>query len=196
MEKVWLKNYPVGVPDAINPDEYASLVELVAESVERFADKPAFTSMGCTLDYATYDRLARDFAAYLQEVAGLQKGERIAIMLPNVLQYPIALYGALRAGLTVVNTNPLYTARELEHQLQDSGATAILILENFAHTLTDVIAKTNVRTVIVTAVGDRLPWPKSAIVNFVVRHVRKQVPAWDLPQAVSFNAAIEEGRYR
>jgi len=173
MEKVWLKNYPAGVPAEINPDEYASLVELIDESVERFADRPAFTSMGRTIDYSTYERLSRDFAAWLQEVARLTKGDRIAIMLPNTLQYPIALYGALRAGLTVVNTNPLYTARELEHQLKDSGAKAILILENFAHTLEEVIEHTSVSTVIVTAVGDRLAWPKSAIVNFVVRRVRK-----------------------
>lgn len=196
MNKVWLKNYPLGVPAEINPDEYASLVELVGESVERFADLPAFTSMGRTIDYATYERLSRCFAAYLQEVAGLKQGDRIAIMLPNVLQYPIALYAALRAGLTVVNTNPLYTARELEHQLKDSGAKAILILENFAHTLADVIAHTQLSTVIVTGVGDQLGWPKSSIVNFVVRRVRKQVPEWNLPHYVRFNDALAEGRYR
>jgi len=195
MEKVWLKNYPLGVPAEINPDEYASLVELIAESVERFTDRPAFTSMGRTLDYSTYERQSRDFAAWLQEAAGLTKGDRIAIMLPNTLQYPIALYGALRAGLTVVNTNPLYTARELEHQLKDSGAKVILILENFAHTLEEVIEHTNVSTVIVTAVGDRLGWPKSALVNFVVRHVRKQVPSWTLPNCVAFNDVLAEGSY-
>ncbi len=196
MEKVWLKNYPVGVPAEINPNEYASIVEMIEESVERFADKPAFTSMGRTINYADYDRLSRCFAAYLQQVAGLEKGDRIAIMLPNVLQYPIALYGALRAGLTVVNTNPLYTTRELEHQLKDSGAKAILILENFAHTLADVIERTEVSTVLVTGVGDQLGWPKSSIVNFVVRHVRKQVPAWELPSYVRFNDALREGNYR
>jgi long-chain acyl-CoA synthetase len=196
MEKIWLKNYPIGVPAEINPDEYASLVHMVDDSVERFADRPAFTSMGRTIDYATYERLARCFAAYLQNSAGLKKGDRIAIMLPNVLQYPIALYGALRAGLTVVNTNPLYTARELEHQLTDSGAKAIVILENFAHTLESIIDKTNVRTVIVAGVGDQLGWPKSSIVNFVVRHVRKQVPAWNLPGSVRFNTALNEGKYQ
>jgi long-chain acyl-CoA synthetase len=195
MDKVWLKNYPIGVPAEINPDEYASLVDLIGESTERFADRPAFTSMGRTIDYATYDRLSRDFAAWLQDVANLKRGDRIAIMLPNVLQYPIALYGALRAGLTVVNTNPLYTARELEHQLTDSGAKAILILENFAHTLTEIIAHTSLETVIVTAVGDQLSWPKSSIVNTVVRYVRKQVPPWNLPNHVSFNDALEEGRF-
>jgi long-chain acyl-CoA synthetase len=195
MNRVWLKNYPVGVPADINPNEYASLVALIEESTARFADRPAFTSMGRTIDYATYDRRARDFAAWLQESAGLKKGDRIAIMMPNVLQYPIALYGALRAGLTVVNTNPLYTARELEHQLKDSGAKAILILENFAHTLESVIEHTDVKTVIVTAVGDQLHWPKSSIVNLVVRRVRKQVPEWSLPGHVWFNDAIEDGHY-
>jgi long-chain acyl-CoA synthetase len=195
MDKVWLKNYPTGVPAEINPDEYASLVDLIGESTNRFADQPAFTSMGRTIDYETYDRLSRDFAAWLQEVAKLQKGDRIAIMLPNVLQYPIALYGALRAGLTVVNTNPLYTTRELEHQLKDSGAKAILILENFAHTLASVIKHTALETVIVTAVGDQLTWPKSSIVNTVVRYVRKQVPPWQLAGHVSFNDALEEGHY-
>lgn len=195
MEKIWLKNYPPGVPAEINPDEYGSLVHMLDESVARFAELPAFTSMGHTIDYATYDRLSRDFAAYLQEVAGLRKGDRISIMLPNVLQYPIALYGALRAGLIVVNTNPLYTARELEHQLRDSGATAILILENFAHTLSEIIEYTDLKTVIVTGVGDQLGWPKSTLVNFVVRHVRKQVPRWELPGSIRFNAALAQGKY-
>jgi long-chain acyl-CoA synthetase len=196
MDRVWLKNYPLGVPADINPAEYSSLVELIEESTARFADRPAFTSMGRTIDYATYDQRARDFAAWLQEVARLTKGDRIAIMMPNVLQYPIALYGALRAGLTVVNTNPLYTARELEHQLKDSGAKAILILENFAHTLASVIEHTDVETVIVSGVGDQLHWPKSSIVNLVVKRVRKQVPEWNLPGHVWFNDAIEDGRYR
>ena len=142
-----------------------------------------------------FDRDARDFAAWLQQSAKLQRGDRIAIMLPNVLQYPIALFGALRAGLTVVNTNPLYTARELEHQLSDSGAKAILILENFAHTLEAVIARTQVKHVIVTGVGDRLGWPKSLVVNLVVRHVRKQVPHWELPGALRFNDVLEQGAF-
>jgi long-chain acyl-CoA synthetase len=196
MDRVWLKNYPVGVPAEINPDEYASLVELIDESVERFAQKPAFTSMGRTIDYATYEKLSRNFAAWLQQVAHLKRGDRIAIMLPNVLQYPIALYGALRAGLTVVNTNPLYTARELEHQLKDSGARAILILENFAHTLAEVIEHTAIETTIVTGVGDQLRWPKSDIVNAVVRHVRKQVPPWTLPGHVRFNDVIDAGHFQ
>ena len=135
MEKIWLKNYPAGVPAEINPSEYSSLVQMLEEACQRFAEMPAFTSMDKTLSYAQYDELSRDFAAWLQNSAKLQKGDRIAIMLPNVFQYPIALLGALRAGMTVVNTNPLYTARELEHQLKDSGAKAIVILENFAHVL-------------------------------------------------------------
>jgi len=196
MDKVWLKNYPSGVPEEINPAEYPSLVHMLAESTARFADKPAFTSMGRTIDYAQYERLSRDFAAWLQDVAHLQKGDRIAIMLPNVLQYPIALYGALRAGLTVVNTNPLYTTRELEHQLKDSGAKAILILENFAHKLAEVIEHTAVEHVIVTAVGDQLGWPKSTIVNAVVRHVRKQVPPWQLASYVKFNDVLAQGKFR
>lgn len=179
--KPWLKSYPVGVPELINPDQYRSVVEVIDESCARFAEKPAFTSMGRTITYADYERLSRDFAAFLQQVAGLKKGDRIAIMLPNVLQYPIALYAALRAGLTVVNTNPLYTARELEHQLADSGARAIIILENFAHTLEHVIGKTKLEQVIVTGVGDQLSWPKSTLTNLVLRHVRKQVPSWDVP---------------
>ncbi len=193
--KPWLKSYPAGVPELINPDQYRSVVDLVDDSCARFSDKAAFTSMGRTITYGDYDRLARDFAAYLQNVAGLKKGDRIAVMLPNVLQYPIALYAALRAGLTVVNTNPLYTARELEHQLTDSGARAIVILENFAHTLAEVIDKTQVEHVIVTGVGDQLHFPKSLLANLVVRHVRKQVPSYELPGAIRFNKALQLGRY-
>jgi long-chain acyl-CoA synthetase len=195
VDKIWLKNYPKGVPAEINPDEYASVVEIVDEACKTYASQPAFTSMDTTITYAEYERLARDFAAWIQTHAKLKKGDRIAIMLPNVLQYPIALYGALRAGLTVVNTNPLYTARELEHQLKDSGAKAILILESFGHVLEQVIAHTSIEHVLVTGVGDCLKWPKSTIVNIVVRHVRKQVKPWNLPGAISFVDAIKEGRY-
>ena len=195
MNKVWLKNYPTGVPAEINPNEYPSLTELLESSCRRFAELDAFTSLGRTLTYAEFDRHARDCAAWLQQSAKLQRGDRIAIMLPNVLQYPIALFGALRAGLTIVNTNPLYTARELEHQLTDSGAKAILILENFAHTLEEVIERTQLEHVIVTGVGDRLGWPKSAIVNLLLRHVRKQVPRWELPGALRFNDVLEQGTF-
>ena len=196
MDKIWLKQYPPAVPAEINPAEYPSLNAVIAESCERFRDLPAFTSMNRTITYQQYERAAASFAAWLQQVAGLQRGDRIAIMLPNVLQYPIALYGALRAGLTVVNTNPLYTARELEHQLTDSGASAIVVLENFAHTLVKVIQHTAIRRVIVTAVGDQLHWPVSGLVNFALRHIRKQVPPWDLPNAVRFNDVLQEGSYR
>ena len=195
MNKIWLKNYPPSVPAEINPDEYSSLQELIGQACEQFADLPAYTSMDTTMTYAEYAERARHFAAWLQQNAGLKKGDRIAVMLPNVLQYPIALYGSMLAGLTIVNTNPLYTARELEHQLVDSGAKAIVILENFAHTLQEVISRTNVQTVITTAVGDRLRWPKSVIVNLVVRHVRKQVPHWELPGSIPFNKVLEQGRY-
>jgi long-chain acyl-CoA synthetase len=195
MNKVWLKNYPTGVPAEINPNEYGSLTELLESSCRRFAELDAYTSLGRTTTYAEFDRDARDFAAWLQQSAKLQRGDRIAIMLPNVLQYPIALFGALRAGLTVVNTNPLYTARELEHQLTDSGAKAILILENFAHTLEAVIGRTQVKHVIVTGVGDRLGWPRSVLVNTVVRYVRKQVPHWELPGALRFNDVLEQGAF-
>jgi long-chain acyl-CoA synthetase len=195
MNKVWLKNYPSGVPAEINPNEYRSLTLLLESSCRRFAELDAFTSLGRTITYAEFDRRARDFAAWLQQGAKLQRGDRIAIMLPNLLQYPIALFGALRAGLTVVNTNPLYTARELEHQLSDSGAQAIVILENFAHTLEEVLGHTSIEHIVVTGVGDRLGWPKSSVVNLVVRHVRKQVPRWELPGALSFNDVLEQGEF-
>jgi long-chain acyl-CoA synthetase len=197
MNKVWLKNYPHGVPAEINPNEYSSLTALLESSCRRFAALDAFSSLGRTLDYAEFDARARDFAAWLQQSAKLRRGDRIAIMLPNVLQYPIALFGALRAGLTIVNTNPLYTARELEHQLKDSGAKAILILENFAHTLAHVIGQSDLdlEHIIITGVGDRLGWPKSTLVNLVVRHVRKQVPRYDLPGALRFNDVLEQGRF-
>jgi long-chain acyl-CoA synthetase len=195
MEKVWLKSYPPGVPAAINPGEYRSLADMLERSLVRHADRPAFTCMGRTLTYAQLDELSRRFAAYLQRVAGLRKGDRIAIMLPNILQYPVAIMGAFRAGLTIVNTNPLYTPRELEHQLHDSGARAILILENFAHTLDAVRAETDIDTVIVTGAGDMLQFPKSVLANFMLRHVRKQVPEYSLPGAVRFSDAMSKGRF-
>ena len=195
MEKIWLRSYPAGVPAEVNPDELASLQALISRSFEKFADRPAYTSMDRTLTYGDIDRLSRQFAAYLQQVAGLKKGDRLAIMLPNVLQYPVALVAAFRAGLTVVNTNPLYTPRELEHQLSDSGAKAILILENFAHTLESVRAATGIETVIVTGVGDLLSFPKSALVNFALRHVKKQVPEYSLPGSVGLIEALSKGKY-
>ena len=193
MDKIWLKSYPPGVPAEIDPSQLRSLKELVEKAGAEHADRVAYVQMDAELTYRQVDELSRAFAAWLQH-AGFAKGDRIAIMLPNTLQYPIALFGALRAGLIVVNTNPLYTAPELEHQLSDSGATGIVVLENFAHVLEKVLPRTAVKHVLVTAVGDFLRFPKSLIVNYVVRQVRKQVPAWNIPQAVSFKAAVAEGK--
>ena len=193
MEKIWLKSYPPGVPAEIDPSQLRTLKELVEKTCAEHADRVAYVQMDAQLTYRQVDELSRAFAAWLQH-AGFAKGDRFAIMLPNTLQYPIALFGALRAGLIVVNTNPLYTAPELEHQLSDAGATGILVLENFAHVLEKVLPRTNLKRVLVTAVGDFLGFPKSLIVNFVVRHVRKQVPPWNIPQAVSFKAALAEGK--
>ena len=195
MDRIWLQHYPPGVPAEINPDAFPSLLHMVEDCVGRHGDRPAFTCMGRTLTYGEADALATRFAAYLQCVAGLRAGDRLAIMLPNVLQYPVAILGALRAGLTIVNTNPMYTPRELQHQLHDSGARAILILDNFAHTLEEVRDAVEVETIIVTGVGDLLGFPKSALVNFVVRHVRRQVPEWSLPGAIRFGEALARGRY-
>jgi long-chain acyl-CoA synthetase len=194
MEKIWLKSYPPGVPAEIDPTAFESLNAMVEQSFADFADRVAFVQMGREMSYRQLDALTRDFAAWLQHEAGLQKGDRVALMMPNVLQYPIAIFGVLRAGLVVVNTNPLYTAPELEHQLNDSGAKAILVLENFAHVLQDVIAHTAVKKVLVTAVGDMLGAPKSWIVNFVVRHKRKQVKPWHIEGAVDFRHALAAGR--
>jgi len=195
VDKIWLQHYQPGVPAEINPSEYRSLLDMVEQSITRFRDRPSFTCMERTLTYGDLDTLATQFAAYLQQVARLRPGDRIAIMLPNLLQYPVAILGAFRAGLTIVNTNPMYTPRELQHQLHDSGARAIVILENFAHTLQEVIDDVKLDTVIVTGVGDLLGFPKSAVVNFVLRHVRKQVPEWSLPGAVTFNDALGKGRF-
>jgi long-chain acyl-CoA synthetase len=191
MQKIWLKNYPPGVPAEIDPNEIRSLRDMIESSCAQFADRTAFVQMNRSLKYRELEELSRRFGAWLQHKAGLKRGDRVAIMLPNVLQYPIAMLGALRAGLTVVNTNPLYTARELEHQLHDSGAVAIVILENFAHLLQEVLPRTNVRHVLVTAVGDMLGFPLSLIVNYVVRHRRKQVPSWHIDGAHDFKAELE-----
>ncbi len=195
MEKIWLKEYPPGVPAEIDLNEFASLKDILEKSCRRFADLPAYSNMGVTLRYRDIDRLSRDFGAFLQGL-GLGKGERVALMMPNVLQYPVALFGALRAGLTVVNVNPLYTARELEHQLIDSGASAIVIVENFAHTLQEVLGKTPVKTVVMTQLGDLFPFPKRPLVNFVVKHVKKLVPAWAIPGAIPFRQALRAGAGR
>ncbi|WDE00914.1 long-chain-fatty-acid--CoA ligase FadD [Thalassomonas actiniarum] len=194
MGKIWLeKSYPPGVPFEINPDKYASLVEMFNKYVKQYAQRTAFINMGAEITYSELDSQVKAFAAYLQQDLGLKKGDKFAIMVPNSLQYPIALFGALLAGLTVVNVNPLYTARELEHQLKDSGAKAMLIIENFAHTLEQVIDNTPVEHVILTALGDRLGKVKGGMVNFVVKYIKKMVPAFNLPNAHSFNKALVKG---
>ena len=194
IDKIWLKSYAAGVPEMIDPNEYKSLGELFSKSTEAFRDRPAYENLGMTLTYDDVDRMTRNFAAYLTST-GLKKGDRIAIMMPNLLQYPIALFAALRAGLIVVNTNPLYTARELEHQLNDSGAVAIVILENFAGTLETVLNKTSVKTIITTQIGDLAGFPKSLLVNFVVKRVKKMVPPFSLPShAVKFNEVLAKGK--
>ena len=192
-EKIWLKNYPAGVPAEVDPDRFQSVPELFASIVERFGAKPAFHNLGHTLTYADLDRLSRDFAAWLQGLPGMGRGDRVAIMAPNLLQYPVALFGILRAGMTVVNVNPLYTAREVEHQLKDAGAKAIVILENFAQTLQQVLGNTPVKHVITTQVGDMLPIPKRWLVNFVIKKVKKMVPDWRIEGATSLNAALASG---
>ena len=192
MEKLWLKSYPPGVPSEIDPTQYRSLVQLMEESFRKFAARNAFVCMGKTLTYAEVDEQSKKLGAWLQG-RGLKRGARVAVMMPNVLQYPIAIAGILRAGYTVVNVNPLYTPRELEHQLNDSGAEAIIILENFATTLEHVIGKTSIKHVVVASMGDLLGGLKGMLVNFVVRNVKKMVPAFLLPNAVRFNHALAEG---
>ena len=194
MEKVWLKQYPKGIAADVDINEYASLKEILARTCERFGSRPAYANMGVSMTYRELDRTSRDFGAFLQKGLGLRKGERVAIMLPNLLQYPVALFGSLRMGLTVVNVNPMYTARELEHQLKDSGASTIVVLENFAHTLEEVLGRTPVKTVITTQIGDLFPAPKSLLVNLAVKYVKKMVPSWRIPDAIGFRAALRAGR--
>jgi long-chain acyl-CoA synthetase len=190
MDKIWFKQYPAGVPAEITLGEYSSLKALIELSCVKFADRPAFLQMGQSMSYRELDELSSRFAAWLQS-RGFRKGDRLAIMLPNVLQYPVAMFGALRAGLTVVNTNPLYTASELEHQLRDSGAAGLVVLENFASVAEKALPGTSVREVVVTSVGDLLSFPKGPIVNFVLRHVHKRVPAWNLPKAERLNDILK-----
>ena len=192
-EKFWLASYPPGIPGEVDVEAFASLNEVLSQSCERFAPLPAFSNLGATLTYADLNRLSAAFAAFLQKGLGLNKGARVAIMLPNVLQYPIALFGALRAGLTVVNVNPLYTARELEHQLVDSDAQTIIVLENFARTLQQALPRTAVKTVIITELGDLLSMMKRLLVNLVVKHVKKMVPDWSIRGAINFRACLERG---
>lgn len=193
MKKVWLNRYPADVPAEINPDRYHSLVDLFEQSCTRYADQPAFTNMGEVMTFRKLEERSRAFAAWLQQGLGLQKGDRVALMMPNLLQYPVALFGILRAGMIVVNVNPLYTPRELEHQLNDSGASAIVIVSNFAHTLEKVVDKTQVKHVILTRMGDQLSTAKGTLVNFVVKYVKRLVPKYHLPDAISFRSALHNG---
>src|ERR1700752_1124130 len=194
MERIWLKQYPAGVPADIDVTQYSSLVELLEESFKKFADRKAFICMDKAITYRELDEMSQALGAYLQS-KGLKKGARVALMMPNVLQYPVSTAAVLRAGYAVVNVNPLYTPRELEHQLKDSGAEAIVVLENFATTVQQVVGKTAVRHVIVGSMGDLLGL-KGVIVNLVVRRVKKMVPAYSLPSAITFNDALSAGRGR
>jgi long-chain acyl-CoA synthetase len=193
MERIWLKSYPPGMATDIDPAELPSLKVMAEKSFADFRERTAFIQMGRRLTFGELDRLSRDFGAWLQQV-GLKRGDRLGIMLPNVLQYPIAMFAALRAGCAVVNINPLYTAPELEHQLRDSGCAALLVLENFAHVVEAVLPRTPLKHVVTTSVGDLLGFPKSAVVDFVVRRVHRQVPPWNIPGAVGFSAALAAGR--
>ena len=194
IENFWKDKYPAGIPAEINPDQYPNIPTVLRESCQRFADKPAFSNLGKTLTYGELYELSGAFAAYLQQHTDLQPGDRIAVQLPNLLQYPVVVFGAIRAGLIVVNTNPLYTARELEHQFNDSGAKALVCLANMAHLAEQVLPKTGVKTVIVTEVGDMLSPLKRLLVNGMVKYVKKMVPVYNLPQAVKLTAALAKGR--
>ena len=196
MEKIWLKSYDPGVPATVDSPAFTSLKHMIEHSFEAFADRDAFTNMGTTLTFADLERLSAQFACYLQQDLGLEKGDRVAIMLPNILQYPVAMCGILRAGLVAVNVNPLYTARELRHQLKDSGSKAIVILENFAHTLAEIIDETDVDHVVLTGVGDLLKFPKGSIVNFTLKYVKKAIPPYSLQNTTGFNAALKRGKGR
>ncbi len=193
MDQPWLKEYQEGIPTEIDTMDYKSLVDLLDITNTKYGERPAFANMGTTLNFSDIERKSFEMAAYLQQFLQLDQGDKVAIMMPNLLQYPIALFGILRAGLVVVNVNPLYTPRELKHQLTDSGAKAIIILEHFANTLAQVIAETDIKHVVTTEVGDLLKFPKSKIVNFVLRYVKKAIPTWHIPHTQNFNAALAEG---
>ncbi|MDH4124636.1 MAG: AMP-binding protein [Gammaproteobacteria bacterium] len=193
MEKIWLKSYPDSMPAELPPSDVRSLREMFERTFAKYPERAAYTNMGTTISYRDLDRMSMQLACYLQQTLGLTRGERVAIMLPNVLQYPIALCGIFRAGCVVVNVNPMYTARELEHQLKDSGARCVIILENFAHTLADIIEHTSVRHAIVTGVGDLLSFPRGLLTNFVLRHVKRLVPRYSLPGSIGFTDALQAG---
>jgi long-chain acyl-CoA synthetase len=193
INKIWLASYPEGVPAEVDVDAFASIVDVFHYSTERFRNRPAVANMGAVLSYEELEKKTRDFAAYLQQALGLQKGDILAIMMPNILQYPIALFGALRAGLVVTNINPLYTPREIKHQLVDSGAVCVLAVENFCNNLSQALAGSKVKKIITTGVGDLLKFPKSAVVNFVIKHVKKMVPQYKLNNVISFTQALTIG---
>ncbi len=193
MDKIWFKSYPPGMPKTINVDAYRSVADVFEQSVAKFGNSPAFANLGTTLSYADMDRLTSQLASYLQQLPNMRRGDRVAVMMPNVLQNPIAIFGILRGGFTVVNTNPLYTTRELKHQLADSGAKVIIVMENFCHTLTEVIDETPIQHIVTTQLGDLLKFPKSLIVNLVVKHLKKMVPPFSIPEAVNFKTALNRG---
>ncbi|MCP4490827.1 MAG: AMP-binding protein [Gammaproteobacteria bacterium] len=196
MDKPWLKSYPPGVPEEIDLSAYQSIADVFEQAVNKYRSNPAFSNMGSTVSYADIDQLTAQLAAYLQNLPNMRKGDRVAIMMPNVLQNPVAIFAALRGGFTVVNTNPLYTPRELKHQLTDSGAKTIIIMENFCHTLTAVIDESPIQHVITTQLGDLLSFPKSLIVNLVVKYLKKMVPAFTLKRAVNFKTALRKGAHQ
>ncbi len=196
LPRPWLQSYPEGVAPQIDISQYRSIVSVLEQVCERYRDRPAFASFGRRYSYGEIDRLSGQFASYLIHELKLKKGDRVALMMPNLLQYPIAIFGVLRAGMTVVNTNPMYTPRELKHQLADSGAVAIVVLENFAHTVAEVLPETAIKQVIVTGVGDLLHFPKGALINFTLRHVKKEVPAFHIPGAIRFKQALALGSKR
>ncbi|MGB1109834.1 MAG: AMP-binding protein [Gammaproteobacteria bacterium] len=193
MNLPWHQSYDPDVPTEVDLQEFASILEIFERSVTQFADRPAFTNMGVSISYAELDRMSRDFAAWLQDDIGIKRGDRVALMMPNLLQYPVALFGTLRAGCVVVNVNPLYTPRELKHQLLDSGAKVIVILENFAHTLEQVRGDVPLEHVVITRMGDLFPFPKSTLVNAVVRYVKRMIPAWHLDEIDWFKDVLHEG---
>ena len=192
MNHPWLQSYPEGVPAEIDLSTYSSILDIFDQSCAKFSDQTAYVNFDKELTYAELDRLTRDFAAWLQS-KGLAKGDRIALMMPNILQYPVALFGAMRAGLVIVNTNPMYTGRELKHQLTDSGAKAIVVVENFAHVLADIVDQTSVEQVITTKIGDLLGFPKGLMINFMLKYVKKAIPGFKLPGATSFNTVLQKG---
>lgn len=196
MEKIWLKNYPKNVSAEINPEIYGSILDVYEEAIRKFKDQPAYTNLGVTMSFRELAEKVDRFASFLQNELKLKKGDRIAIQMPNLLQFPVAAFGAMKAGLIIVNTNPLYTAKEMRHQFKDSGAKAIVILANYASLLQEIIKDTEIQSVVITEVGDMAPFPKNLIVNAVVRYVKKMVPAYNLPQAYRFKQALELGAAR